>query len=465
MFKTFTFFTVVFISTCELLLFVITDSRTSFKSVAVLSSILLLLVFSQSSSTFTAFLTPLKSPIDEKGSWCVSSGKQIRSPRNISSIITEGMHSMLATSHISHHDEKNDGNTIAALSRNLSKMHLSWRSEYKGQRHRPGTAGGTASSSTRSTGSWSNLVANSNAKSKGFGTPSRGGRKQNRKRQGDDNDPTHPNKYLTHDEEDVSAECFLCPCYVKNRYPMHPCFNQPFKRTADVRQHLARCHIQVSHCPVCGMIFHSDRADDDRATHIREVACNPQPYFIPGISRDQWNRISALANPRNRSRLSSKERWMMMWRVIYPDVADPESPYHSGQTNLIQGMLDIRASIVNAQSLATSTIASFTSFGPHEMAVIEAFIGAARQLQHGQHGQHGTMALADSSHTPSNAPASVPFPQGQSFPASLPTSTQHQPAEDLAWAEIIQLAADAEFQWDNHFDGSGDFIWGPNHQN
>ncbi|KAI7785169.1 hypothetical protein LA080_007836 [Diaporthe eres] len=415
---------------------------------------------------------------DEQSRGCkISSGQQIPS--------VQGRPVTCSEVSLSYGPDRKQGNINdfdAFLAYIFSKLYLLPTSGYKGQRNRPGIGDGSGSNNTHSTEPYSISVFNSTAHTGGFGPLPPDQNRQMRKRFRDDDGPFPPNKLPTHDEGD-SVQRLLCPFYVKDRHPFHACSNRRFKRTSDVRQHIGRVHIQPPHCPTCGERFDNDRS---RNRHIAVRTCRTQLFSIPGITVEQFDTITAIAG--NRYRPSEVERWLRMFRVIFPGVEDPVSPYSSGESDLVQGMLDVRAAIENGQAQAFSSGASVVNFGPDEWSIIERFTSVARQLQRG-HNRAPT--LANSLQPPSGEPASIHAAQGHSIQpqasqagghglAADPLSQSHAPplvrpsdSQDSDGTGIYrpdfgegssQSLSNQDLPWEYFFEEFGHYPWDPHRQ-
>ncbi|KAG6368794.1 hypothetical protein INS49_003008 [Diaporthe citri] len=417
---------------------------------------------------------------------CKITPQQIPNLQGLPVIVSE-----IALSYSPHRKQVNNDDVVALLAHIFSKLELSSIPVYEGQTNRPGTGDGSGSSDTRFTGPRGRLVVDRTARDYGFGAPQCGHQKQISKRPGGDDGSSPPNKLPMADEED-SVKLFLCPFYVRNRHPLHECSKRRFRRTSDVRQHILRVHIQAPPCPSCGETFDNDPSLERLHRHIAARTCQIQSFSITGITAEQFQTITEIANQRHRHRSNAVERWMMMWRVIYPGVDDPESPYASGETDLVQGMLDVRAAIENDQSRELSSGTSATNFGPYEWSIIDHFISVARPVQHG-HSRATT--LAGSSQTPSGDPAPLHAAQGPSNPAPpsssiqpptnqaggqglaanplaqgyAPPLVQSSESQDPGWTGIYQPEfgegssqplVNQELSWDDFLGSSEQYTWG-----
>lgn len=380
------------------------------------------------------------------------------------------MYSTLARSYRPHRKHVNDKWNMSILSHAFSKLGVSPMLGYKHQRHRPGSGIGDGTNRTHSAGSHSRLVVDSQADADSPVNLQRGFQKQAKKRRGDDDEPVPPKK-LAMDDDDNNGPHLLCPFYVGNRYPQHKCSRRRFKRVSDVRQHLLRVHIQDPYCPTCGATFDNDQSHEQLRRHIAARTCQSRSSNISGITRDQFDTITDIARQRTHRRDSAAERWLEMWRVIFPDADDPDSPYESEETDLIQGMLDTRAALENGRLRALISGTSLANVGPHELSIINAFIGVTREYQSGH---NDATRVEDSSQLPLAALASTQAAQGSSIrapsisiqpspaqaggpelatntPDRAPPLVQPSVLDDPNWAGIYQpdIGEGSSQSWDN----------------
>ncbi|KAF0325038.1 hypothetical protein GQ607_007659 [Colletotrichum asianum] len=157
---------------------------------------------------------------------------------------------------------------------------------------------------------------------------------QSRKRQKSDNDAGYdsdddsgrkgPPK--TNGDSDFPAPgLFACPYFKKDPVKHLSCFMRfKLRRVKDVKQHLNRKHSQPEHhCPSCWIVFENQTKCDE---HIMGRSCVPQPRperYIDAMSADQKRAIGR----RIETGLHEKERWYNAWRVLFPDVPSPSSPF------------------------------------------------------------------------------------------------------------------------------------------
>lgn len=416
-----------------------------------------------------------------------SSAKQTRGCKTSSGT---AIFSEIALSYTPPDEQVNKNDIVTLLAHIFSKLELSTISGYKGQTNRPGTGDGSGPSNTRFPAPLSRPVVDRAAHDHGFGAPLCSHQIQIGKRPDGDDGSSPPNKLPMQDEED-SVQLFLCPFYVRNRHPLHECSRRRFRRTSDVRQHILRVHIQAPSCPTCGQTFDNDPSLERLHTHIAARICQGRPVSMTGITAEQYQTITEIANQRHRRRFNAVERWMLMWRVIYPGVDDPESPYASGETDLVQGMLDVRAAIENNQARGISSGTSMANFGEYEWSVIDYFINFARPVQHGH---NRATALVDSSQAPSGNPASIhaaqrpgnPAPPSRSFqpptnqagghglvadplaPSHAPSLVPASGSQDPDWTGMdqpdfgegsSQSLANQELPWEYFFEQFGHYPW------
>ncbi|CAI4217553.1 unnamed protein product [Parascedosporium putredinis] len=123
------------------------------------------------------------------------------------------------------------------------------------------------------------------------------------------------------DQENDSKK-FACPFYKLDPVTHFSCLTrQDLSQTNHVRQHLNRSHVASQQCPTCHITFEKT-ADWNR--HVRGRGCEPPAAgtSYTNMTADQSDKISRL--PRN---YNAKERWYMMWDVLFPGMPRPPSPY------------------------------------------------------------------------------------------------------------------------------------------
>lgn len=121
-----------------------------------------------------------------------------------------------------------------------------------------------------------------------------------------------------------SKQLLACPFYKFNPLRYMSCVRLRLTRVRDVKQHLNRRHRRPMHCPTCGNIFEDSQLWD---AHIRERTCvrPPDGFDVEGITESQ---VAALARRVNRS-LDEASQWFSIWRILFIDSPQPESPYLS----------------------------------------------------------------------------------------------------------------------------------------
>lgn len=132
------------------------------------------------------------------------------------------------------------------------------------------------------------------------------------------------------ESEDKSAEKKLA-CHYFKRWPwLHMgCFFHSQIASRYVKIHLLRKHRQPIHCPTCFTTFTTHA---DQTTHISARTCQPGegtcPYHGTAISNDQRDALNNHPVPPG---ADEKEKWFLMWDILFPDIPRPSSPYVTAQ--------------------------------------------------------------------------------------------------------------------------------------
>ncbi len=120
---------------------------------------------------------------------------------------------------------------------------------------------------------------------------------------------------------DPGSPSLACPFYKRDSSKYLSCRSNVLRRIKDVKQHIVRKHKKPEfYCPVCFDIFEETTTRDD---HIQLRACfgRPDPMY-DGITDDQKKHLS---QPSRGSTIM--DQWRDTWRVLFPDVEPPNSPY------------------------------------------------------------------------------------------------------------------------------------------
>ncbi|KAI0415038.1 hypothetical protein F5X98DRAFT_377170 [Xylaria grammica] len=114
-----------------------------------------------------------------------------------------------------------------------------------------------------------------------------------------------------------------CPFHKKDPQQHQICSKYTLRRIKDVKQHIYRHHCKPElYCPRCSQSF---KCSNERDLHIRESGCilKEVPSFDGAISESQRKELKDCG-----SRGTSKqEQWTELWKVIFPGVNPPRSPY------------------------------------------------------------------------------------------------------------------------------------------
>jgi hypothetical protein len=144
---------------------------------------------------------------------------------------------------------------------------------------------------------------------------------------------------------------WLCPFYFSDQEVHRQCLQRKLSRIVDVRAHILRRHLQVSHCPICGHKFPNDPTGTNRSNHILACKAPQRDFHYPGATPDQVDGISKSGRNRvnnraqgNRARVThtDEDEWFFIWDTLFPGTARPSSPYVQ-YSDVVQFMRDSRS--------------------------------------------------------------------------------------------------------------------------
>jgi len=107
-----------------------------------------------------------------------------------------------------------------------------------------------------------------------------------------------------------------CPFYRMDPLKYTGCGRFEIRSTNYVRQHIARSHSRPPfYCPICSLVCPDARTRD---AHVQALKCSPRRDAHEGITDDQREDIQ------RRRGGTERERWLGMWRILFPDAAEPD---------------------------------------------------------------------------------------------------------------------------------------------
>ncbi|KAH8896353.1 hypothetical protein GQ53DRAFT_761271 [Thozetella sp. PMI_491] len=120
---------------------------------------------------------------------------------------------------------------------------------------------------------------------------------------------------------------FACHFYKKNPSQYRMCLRYNLTTVSRVQQHLKRCHTPILQCPTCRCTFGENQCDFDE--HLRARSC--QSRLLPlmperALSEETWRSITAR---RRTPHQSARDRWYVIWTIIFPGEPLPPSPYYT----------------------------------------------------------------------------------------------------------------------------------------
>jgi hypothetical protein len=87
---------------------------------------------------------------------------------------------------------------------------------------------------------------------------------------------------------------------------------------SDFLSHLKK-HKQALHCPTCKLEF---KKPEERDAHIVRQCCDVVVRVVEGVSEQSFQDISELP-----SGVHGEARWRAVWRILFPSITVPDSPY------------------------------------------------------------------------------------------------------------------------------------------
>ncbi|KAI1125331.1 hypothetical protein F5Y10DRAFT_11632 [Nemania abortiva] len=116
---------------------------------------------------------------------------------------------------------------------------------------------------------------------------------------------------------------FACPYYCFNKKEHQHCLGIKLSRLSDVRQHIKRCHTQLSYCARCGKEFQDDPTYAQRDAHVQQHSCEATSPVV----RRSWATSEQLGRMEKVKGGSGVDRWYGLWDILFPHHTRPRSPY------------------------------------------------------------------------------------------------------------------------------------------
>ncbi|KAI3396472.1 hypothetical protein diail_12092 [Diaporthe ilicicola] len=246
---------------------------------------------------------------------------------------------------------------------------------------------------------------------------------------------------------------FACHFYLHDRIGHRECLIKKLPRVSDVRQHLLeRTHKHLVHCPVCGVIFTERRpaqARQQRDAHVQAATCEPlsSPPNYPGLTEDEEQRIRQDALDGRTTQYDEVHRWYMIWEVLFPGEAPPDSPFLEDSPE-IQHMVDQR-DVVFGSDLWMSILPDepwVTAMHPEQRRtfmynIVESFIRQARGVV-----ERNEISVGDDQGTEGFSHIGVETPDPSGTPMnlgviSLPSFTSNHPLDPPRQTHAHPLSA------------------------
>ncbi|KAI0152790.1 hypothetical protein GGR57DRAFT_469103 [Xylariaceae sp. FL1272] len=136
-----------------------------------------------------------------------------------------------------------------------------------------------------------------------------------------------PQRAKKPEDEAESGRPFACHFGLFDSAKHRDCLSRPQKRISDIRTHIRRKHLcqEESYCPRCFRTFENDTLLDQRDAHIRQRTCQSIDFPSTFTTQTQWDQMQAASEGRIGS--NAKERWYVIWDILFPGIQHPASPY------------------------------------------------------------------------------------------------------------------------------------------
>ncbi|KAI3316518.1 hypothetical protein HD806DRAFT_552245 [Xylariaceae sp. AK1471] len=152
-------------------------------------------------------------------------------------------------------------------------------------------------------------------------------RKANKRAEDDENDdvperqPFKKSRY----EIDPQQKLFACPYWKTDPTKYRACFRLKLLTSSRVKQHLSRNHTPRFYCQICYLIFIDKQAQE---AHIIQRSCSRESGArFDGILPEQHDQLSR----KPKLALSEKQKWFLIWEIVFPEERQPVSPYIDSQ--------------------------------------------------------------------------------------------------------------------------------------
>jgi len=117
---------------------------------------------------------------------------------------------------------------------------------------------------------------------------------------------------------------FACPFCKKNPLRYRSCYSLRLTKISYVKQHISKNHPFPTYCPVCMETFETPQARD---AHARAQNCQRRPLLgwegVTEAHRQQMRRKPPKGT-------SEEEQWFMIFKMLFPELPFPSSPYIDG---------------------------------------------------------------------------------------------------------------------------------------
>ncbi|KAK1479013.1 hypothetical protein CTAM01_14877 [Colletotrichum tamarilloi] len=117
---------------------------------------------------------------------------------------------------------------------------------------------------------------------------------------------------------------FACPFWKLDPSKHRSCYSATLSETRYVKQHILRRHVQPPHCTYCWAIFDSI---DLLTVHKSQTPCMPDGSPRPELEGIDSAQERVLLSWRAKRGSSKEEQWFELWKMIFPYLPTPSSPF------------------------------------------------------------------------------------------------------------------------------------------
>ena len=138
----------------------------------------------------------------------------------------------------------------------------------------------------------------------------------------------------TDTKKQQEGKAFACPYYRKDPIRYFDCITRKLNRIQDLKQHLQRRHTDPYSCSICLKGFRSSESFENHARSSRCVRENSGTK-IDSVSP----RAQKLLKDRIDRKLSSKDQWYKIWKILFEDPDTTQNPHLNSMVEEVFGII------------------------------------------------------------------------------------------------------------------------------